>query len=154
MFERNNDVDDNNTSKQNNDVSDNNKGGTQNMSEEKDRGNGFDDSSSSDDNEDNNQNDDDRDNANKEKVKGCIWEVESDEENEWNGQGSTDGDINKNDKSQHDNDASDNDEEEGDSIKKKSGGMSNLRGYDDMTDVDRTEKKKGRANKRKRYGLL
>jgi hypothetical protein len=32
MFERNNDIDDDNTSKQNNDVSDNNEGGTQNMS--------------------------------------------------------------------------------------------------------------------------
>ena len=29
--------------------------------------------------------------------------------------------------------------------------MSNIRGGDDMTDVDRTEKKKGRAKKRKRY---
>ncbi len=45
------------------------------MSEEEDRGKGFDDSSSSDDNEDNNQNDDNRDNASKEKVKGSIWEV-------------------------------------------------------------------------------
>ena len=54
------------------------------MSEEKDRGKGFDDSSSSDDNEDNNQNDDNRDNTNKEKIKGSIWEVESDEKNEWN----------------------------------------------------------------------
>jgi hypothetical protein len=51
MFERNNDIDDDNTSKQNNDVSDNNKGGTQNMSEEKDRGKGFNNSSSSDDDE-------------------------------------------------------------------------------------------------------
>jgi hypothetical protein len=58
MFERDNDIDDNNTSKQNNDVSDNNEGGTQNMSEEKDRVKGFDNSSSSDDDEDNNQNDD------------------------------------------------------------------------------------------------
>jgi hypothetical protein len=62
----------------------------------------------------------------KEKVKGSIWEVESDEENEWNEQGSTDGDINKNDKSQDDNDASDNDEEEGDSKEKKSGGQAIL----------------------------
>jgi hypothetical protein len=50
------------------------------MSEEKDRGKQFDDSSNSNDNEDNNQNDDDRDNANKAKVEGSIWEVESDEE--------------------------------------------------------------------------
>ena len=70
-----NDIADNNTSKQNNDVSDNNEGGTQNMSEEEDRGKGFNDSSSSDDNEDNNQNDDDKEDANKEKVKGSIWEV-------------------------------------------------------------------------------
>ncbi len=150
-FERYNDIDDDNTSKQNNDVSDNNKGGNQNMSEEKDRGKGFDDCSSSDDDEDNNQNDDDRDDTNKEKVKGIIWEVESDEENEWNEQGSTDGDINKNDKSQDDNDAGDNDEEEGDSNEKKSGGTSDIRGDDDITDVDRTVKKKGRTKKRKRY---
>ncbi len=45
------------------------------MSEEEDRGQGFDDRSSSDDDEDDNQNDDDRDDANKEKVKGSIWEV-------------------------------------------------------------------------------
>ncbi len=74
-FERNNDIDNDNTSKQNNDVSDYNKGGTQNMSEDEDRGKGFNVSSSSDDNEDDNQNDDNRDNANKEKVKGSIWEV-------------------------------------------------------------------------------
>ncbi len=92
------------------------------MSEEKDRGKGFNNRSSSDDDEDNNQNDDNRDNANKEKVKGSIWEVKSDEENEWNEQGSTDWDINKNDKSQDDNDASDNDEEECASNEKKSGG--------------------------------
>ncbi len=73
--ECNNDIDDNNTSKQNNDVSDNNEGGTQNMSKEEDRGKGFNNSSTSDDNEDNNQNDDDRDDANTEKVKGSIWEV-------------------------------------------------------------------------------
>jgi hypothetical protein len=75
MFERDNDIDDNNTSKQNNDVSGNNKEGTQNMSEEEDRGKVFNDSSSSDDNEDDNQSDDDRDDANKEKVKRSIWEV-------------------------------------------------------------------------------
>jgi hypothetical protein len=75
MFECDNDIDDKNTSKQNNDVSDNNKGGTQTLSEEEDRGKGFEDSSSSDDDEDNNQNDDDRDDANKERVKGSIWEV-------------------------------------------------------------------------------
>jgi hypothetical protein len=74
-FERDNDIDNNNTSKQNNDVSDNNEGGTQNMSEEEDRGKGFDNSSSSDYDEDDNQNDDDRDDANKKKVKGSIWEV-------------------------------------------------------------------------------
>jgi hypothetical protein len=83
----------------------------------------------------------------KQKVKGSIWEVESDEENEWNEQGSTDGDINKNDKSPDDNDASDNDEEEGDSNKKKSGGTSDIRDDDDMTDIDRMEKKKGRGKK-------
>ena len=65
-------------------------------------------------------------------------------------QGSTDGDINKNEKSQDDNDASDNYEEEGDSNEKKSGGTSDIRGNDDMTDVDRTEKKKGTAKKRKK----
>jgi hypothetical protein len=75
MFECDNDINNNNTSKQYNDVSDNNKGVTQNMSEEEDKGKGFNDSSSSDDNEDDNQNDDDMDNANKEKVKGSIGEV-------------------------------------------------------------------------------
>jgi hypothetical protein len=90
-FERDNDIDDDNTSKQNNDVSDNNEGGTQNMSEEEDKGKGFNDSSSSDDNEEDNQNDDDRDDANKEKVKGSIWEVWPDEENEWNEQGALTG---------------------------------------------------------------
>jgi hypothetical protein len=94
-FELNNDIDGNNTSKENNDVSDINKGRTQNMSEEEGRGKGFNNSSSSDDNEDDNQNDDDRGDTNKKKAKGSIWEVESDEENEWNKQGSTDGDINK-----------------------------------------------------------
>ncbi len=74
-FECDNDIDNNNISKQNNDVSDNNEGGTHNMSEEEDRGKGFDNSSSSDDDEDDNQNDDDRENANKEKVKRSIWEV-------------------------------------------------------------------------------
>ncbi len=75
-FELDNDIDEDNTSKQNNDVSDNNKGGKQNMSDEEDRGKGFNNSSSSDDNEDNNQKDDERDEANKEKVEGSIWEVE------------------------------------------------------------------------------
>jgi hypothetical protein len=35
---------------------------------------------------------------------------------------------------------------------KKSGGTSDIRGDDDTTDVDHTEKKKGRTKKRKRYG--
>ena len=115
------------------------------MSEEEDRGKGFDNSSSSDYDEDDNQNDDDRDDANKKKVKGSIWEVESDEENEWNKQGSTDRDINKNDKSQDDNDAIDNDEEEGDSNEKKSGGASDIRGDDDigLTLTVRKRKKDG-----------
>ncbi len=36
---------------------------------------------------------------------------------------------------------------EGDSNEKKSGGMSDIRSDDDMTDVDLTEKKKGRPKK-------
>ncbi len=49
-FERNNDIDSNNTSKQNYHVGDNNKGGNQNMTEEEDGGKRVNKSSSSDDN--------------------------------------------------------------------------------------------------------
>ncbi len=51
-FKCNNDIDDNNASKQNNHVGDNNKGGNQNMSEEENSGKRVNESSSSDDNED------------------------------------------------------------------------------------------------------
>ncbi len=100
MFECNNDIDDDNTSKQNNHVGDNNKGGNQNMSEEEDGGKRVDESSSSDDDEDENQYKDDNDEANKEKITTSFWENNSDEKNEWNEQGSTDGDINRDDKTQ------------------------------------------------------
>ncbi len=99
-FERNNDIEDNNTSKQNNHVGDNNEGDNQSMSEEEDGGKRVDKSSSSDDNEDKNQYEDDNDKANKEKITTSFWENDSDEENEWNVQGSTDGDINRDDKTQ------------------------------------------------------
>ncbi len=99
-FERNNDIDDNNTSKQNNHVGDNNEGGNQNMSEEEDGGKRVDKSSNNDENEDKNQYKDKKDKANKEKITTSFWENNSDEENEWNEQGSTDGDINRDDKTQ------------------------------------------------------
>ncbi len=97
-FELNNDIDNDNTSKQNNHVGDNNKGSNQNMSEEEDGGNRVDKSSSSDDDEDKNQYKDNRDKANKEKITTSFWENNSDEKNKWNEQGSTDGDINRGDK--------------------------------------------------------
>ncbi len=99
-FECNNDIDKDNTSKQNNHVGDNNEGGNQNMSEEEDGGKRVHESSSSDDDEDENQYQDDNDKANKEKITTSFWENDSDEENEWNEQGSTDGDINRDDKTQ------------------------------------------------------
>jgi hypothetical protein len=100
MFERNNDIDNDNTSKQNNHVGDNNEGGNQNMSEEEDGGKRVDESSSSDDDEDKNQYKDNNNKANKVKITTSFWENNSDEENEWNEQGSTDGDINRDDKIQ------------------------------------------------------
>ncbi len=69
------------------------------MSEEEDSGKGINESSSSDDKEDDNQYDDNRDKANTEKITRSIWEINLDEENEWNEQGSTDGDINRDEKS-------------------------------------------------------
>jgi hypothetical protein len=96
-FERNNDIEDDYTSKQNNHVGDNNKGGNQNMSDEEDGGKRVDESSSSDDHEDKNRYEDDNDKANKEKITTSFWENNSDEINEWNKQGSTDWDINRND---------------------------------------------------------
>jgi hypothetical protein len=97
-FERNNFIDNNNTSKQNNHMGDNNEGGNQNMSEEEDGGKRVDRSSSSDDDEDENQYEDNNDKANKEKITTSFWENDSYEENEWNEQGSTVGDINRDDK--------------------------------------------------------
>ncbi len=79
-FERNNDIDNDNTSKQNNHVGDNNKGGNQNMSEEEDGGKRVDESSSSDDDEVENQYKDNNDKANKEKITISFWENNSDEE--------------------------------------------------------------------------
>ncbi len=124
------------------------------MSEEEDSGKGVDESSSSDDDEDDNQFDDDRDKANTEKITSSIWEINSDEENEWNEQGSTDGDIHRDDKSQDEsekNDASDNVEDENDSNEQKSGGMSDVRGDDDITGAGRKAKKTKKGQKRKRY---
>jgi len=136
-------------------VGDNNKGGNQNMSEEEDGGNRVDKSSSSDDDEDKNQYKDDRGKANKEKITASIWENDSDEENEWNEQRSTDGNINRGDKSQDESEknyASDNVEHEDDSNKQKSGGRSKIRGDDDITGIVRKEKdKKGKGQKRKSY---
>jgi hypothetical protein len=63
-------------------------------------------------------NKDDNDEANKEKITTSFWENNSDEENEWNEQGSTDGDINRDDKTQDESEqnyASDNVEQEDDS---------------------------------------
>ncbi len=70
------------------------------MSEEEGGGKRVNESSSSDDNEDKNQYKDNKDKANKEKITTSFWENDSDEENEWNEQGSTDGDINRDDKKQ------------------------------------------------------
>ncbi len=70
------------------------------MSEEEDGGKRVNKSSSSDDNEDKNQYEDDNNKANKEKITTSFWENSSDKENEWNEQGSTDGDINRDDKTQ------------------------------------------------------
>jgi hypothetical protein len=100
MLSCNNEIDNDKISKQNNHVCDNNEGGNQNMSVEEDSGKRVDKSSSSDDNEDKNQYKDDNNKANKEKITTSFWENDSDEENEWNEQGSTDGDINRDDKTQ------------------------------------------------------
>jgi hypothetical protein len=139
MFECNNDIDEDNTSKQNNHMGDNNKGSNKNMSEEEDGGKRVNKSSSSDDDEDKNQYEDDNDKANKEKIRTRFWENDSDEENEWNEQGSTDGDINRYDKTQDESEkimpvtiA----EHEDDSNKQKSGGMSKIRGDDDITGIE------------------
>jgi hypothetical protein len=43
---------------------------------------------------------DDNDKADNEKITTSFWENNSDEENEWNEQGSTDRDINRDDKTQ------------------------------------------------------
>jgi hypothetical protein len=99
-FECKNYIDNDNTSKQNNHMGDNNEGGNQNASEKEDGGKRVDESSSSDDDEDKNQYEDDKDKANKEKITTSFWENNSDEENEWNEEGSTDGDINRDDKTQ------------------------------------------------------
>jgi hypothetical protein len=99
-FECNNDINNNNTSKQNNHVGDNNKGGNQNMSKEEDGGKRVGKSSSSDDDEDKNQYKDDNNEANKEKITTSFLENDLDEENEWNEQGGTDRDINRDDKTQ------------------------------------------------------
>jgi hypothetical protein len=77
-FERNNDIDGDNTSKQNNHVVDNNKEGNQNMSEEEEGGKRVDKSSSSDNDEDKNQCEDNNDKANKEKITTSFWENDSD----------------------------------------------------------------------------
>jgi hypothetical protein len=153
-FQRNNDIDDNNTSKQNNHVGDNNEGGNQNMSEEEDSGKRVDESSSIDDDEDKNQYKDDNNEANKEKITTSFWENNSDEENKWNEQGSTEGDINRDDKTQDERGkkyASDNVEHEDDSNDQKSGGTSEIRGDDDITGIGRKDKKKGKGLKKKRY---
>jgi hypothetical protein len=71
-----------------------------------------------------------------------------------NEQGSTDRDINRDDKIQDEsekNHASDNVEHEDDSNEQKSGGMSKIRGDDDITGVGRKDKKKGKERKRKSY---
>ncbi len=80
-FECNNDIYDDNTSKQDNHVDDNKEEGNQNMSEEEDGGKRVNKSSSSDDNEDKNQYKDDNDKANKEKITTSFWENNSDGEN-------------------------------------------------------------------------
>ncbi len=103
---RNNEIDDDKTSKQNNHVGDNNKGGNQNMSEEDDGGKRVNKSISNDDNKDENQYEDDNNKANKEKITTSFWENDPGEENEWNEQGSTDGDINRDDKTQDKSDKS------------------------------------------------
>jgi hypothetical protein len=147
-FERNNDIDDDNTSKQNNHVGKNNKGGNQNMSEEEDGGKRVDKSSSSDDYEDKNQYKDNNNKANKEKITTSFWDNDSDEENEWNEQGSTDRDINRDNKARVESEknyASDNVEHEDDSNEQKSGGMSKIRGDDDITGVRCKDKKKGKG---------
>ncbi len=113
-----------------------------------------DESSSSDDDEDKNQHKDDNDKANKKKITTSFWENDSDEGNEWNVQGITDGDINRDDKTQDESEknyASDNVEHEDDSNEQKSGGTSKNRGDDDITGIGRKDKKKGKGLKRKRY---
>jgi hypothetical protein len=135
-------------------MGDNNKGGNQNMSEEEDGGKSVNKSSSSDDNEDENQYKDDNNEANKEKIITSFWENNSDEEHEWNEQGSTDGDVNRDYKTQDESEknyASDNVEHKDDSNKQKSGGTSKNRGDDDIAGIGRKDKKKGKGLKRKRY---
>jgi hypothetical protein len=124
------------------------------MSEEEDGGKRVNESSSSDDDEDKNQYEDNNDKANKEKITTSFWVNDSDEENEWNEQGSIDGDINRDDKTQDESEknyASDNVEHEDDSNMQKSGGTSKIWGDDDITGVGRKDKKKGKGLKRKRY---
>jgi hypothetical protein len=135
-------------------MGDNNKGDNQNMSEEEDGGKRVNKSSSSDDDEDKNQYKDDNDKANKEKMITSFWENNSDEENEWNEQGSTDRDINRDDKTQDESEnnyASDNVDYKDDSNEQMSGGTSEIRGDDDITGIERKDMKKGKGLKRKRY---
>ncbi len=134
-------------------MGDNNKGGNQKMSEEEDGGKRVDESSSSDHDEDKNQYEDNNNKANKEKITTSFWENGSDEENEWNEQGSTDGDINRDDKTQDESEinyASDNVEHKDDSNKQKSGGMSKNRGDDDITGIGHKDKKKGKGLKKEK----
>jgi hypothetical protein len=123
------------------------------MSEE-DGGKRVNESSSSDDDEDKNQYKDDKEKANKEKITTSFWENNSDEENEWNEQGSTDGDINRDDKTQNESEknyAGDNVEHKDDSNGQKSGGTSEIRNDDDITVVGHKDKKRGKGLNRKRY---
>jgi hypothetical protein len=128
-------------------MGDNNKGGNQNMSEEEDGGKRVDKSSSSDDYEDKNQYKDNNNKANKEKITTSFWDNDSDEENEWNEQGSTDRDINRDNKARVESEknyASDNVEHEDDSNEQKNGDTSKIRGDDDITGVGHKDKKKER----------
>ena len=127
------------------------------MSEEEDGGKRVDKSSSSDDYEDKNQYKDNNNKANKEKITTSFWENNSDEENEWYEQGSTDGDKQRwqNTRWKWKNYVSNNVEHKDDSNKQKSGGTSKIRGDDDITGIGRKDKKKGKKKgkglKRKRY---
>ncbi len=148
MLSCDNEIDDNETSKQNNNMGDNNKGGNQTNSEEEDGGKRDNESSSSDGNA---QYEDDRDKANKEDIKPKLWDTDSDDKDE-NEQDRTEGDNKEGDNIQEDCEmsiASENVSCKDASNKQKSGDESKIRDDNVMTEVVPTDNSKKREGGKK-----